>query len=402
MLSRAWSRFRARSLLRAFQDDPAFKAGRRIPILYVPGMFGTKFYDRDHQVFTWADYRGLLFRRPGEADFAPDAQDPQRVLANEVLHEFRMVPGLWSSLVTREVVDCLELGLGYRLHTDLFFLAYDWRKDFRTLGSLVELEIARIRAQFGPEQKIILIGQSIANMGLRYWLRQCDARNRQAIAKWYAFGPPWLGTWDAVHMLQEGYWPASRRHHGFAASGVARCPSVFQLLPAESCMVDHQGRPVADFDIFNARHWPTHGLPVHHADLQQQLDQAKDFAQAIAGTHEAEARIPQTWFVTDNNAAVSAALRGQPGQAALTLLSNVRKLAPELLPAVSEIGDDHFPLRHITQAPCGPLVRAPEAMPWGHNAVIISQSKDHRALINHGPNLQALVKDIATLHAAGH
>ncbi|MEY4763828.1 MAG: hypothetical protein RI907_501 [Pseudomonadota bacterium] len=368
-----------------------------MPVLYVAGILGSKLYDRQTQLHTWGDARGLLMRGADEAGFAPDARQPGRVLLNEALHEFSIVPGLLSSIVTRDVVNALEVGLGYRLNVDLFFMAYDWRADYRRLGERLENEVQRLQQQFGEDQPVLLIGQSVANLGLRYWLRHADARWRQAIGKWYAFGPPWQGTWNAVHMLQDGYWPGTRAFHGFAPEDVAQCPSTWQLLPAESRLADHDGSDIVGFDIYDAHHWREHGLPADVAQLQARLDDGRAFAQAVSGWHPADDAVPQTWFVNDSNLAVSRAVRGGPGQPALTTLDALRRQRPQLVPDLCEPGDDHIPLRHITQAPCGPLVSSHAAMPWGHNAVLIGQAADHRAQINHGPNLLALVRDIAAL-----
>jgi len=395
MISKVLSRLRAHAALRTLHTVERQENGRNLPVLYVPGIFGTKLYDRQRQVHLWGDYRGLLFRQPGEAGFEIDPNDPQRILADEPLHEFRILPGLFSSIVTRDVVNALEVGLGYRLGSDLFFLAYDWRVDYRLLGRSIELEIRRLQSRFGEHQKILLIGQSVANPAIRYWLRRCAPEMRESVAKWYAFGPPWRGTWNAVHMLQHGYWPASRKFHGFSAEAVATCPSVYQLLPAESALCDSHGTKIEGFDIFDATDWREAGLPHHHLGLKEQLAQARDFAAAISGTHQAEAAVPQTWFVNSANQAVSAALAGDGVTPAATTLKAIRERAPEVLERCLEIGDDHFPLRHITEAPCGPLVASLDAMPWGDNSVIIARAHDHRALINHAPNLFALVKDIA-------
>jgi len=395
MISKFLSRLRAHAVLRSLRTGEQSPARHNLPVLYVPGIFGTKLYDRQYQVHLWGDYRGLLFRQPGEAGFEIDPDNPQRILADEPLHEFRILPGLFSSIVTRDVVNTLEVGLGYRLGSDLFFLAYDWRVDYRLLGRLIELEIQRLQSRFGEHQKILLIGQSVANPAIRYWLRHCAPEMRESVAKWYAFGPPWRGTWNAVHMLQHGYWPASRKFHGFSAEAVGTCPSVYQLLPAESVLRDCHGARIEGFDIFDATHWREAGLPHQHANLGEQLALARHFAEEIAGTHTAEAAVPQTWFVNSANQAVSAALAGDGVTPAATTLKAIRERAPEVLERCLEIGDDHFPLRHITEAPCGPLVASLDAMPWGDNAVVISRAHDHRALINHAPNLYALVKDIA-------
>ncbi len=393
MISKALSRLRSHVVLRSSGQSPA----RRLPVLYIPGLFGTKLFDRQCGEYIWGDYRGLLFRQPHEADYGVDNTDPWRVLANQTLYEFQIVPGIFSSIVTRDVVNALEVGLGYRLDCDLFFLAYDWRADYRKLGRLIEIEIERLQSRFGADQKIIIIGQSVANMAVRYWLRECRPEMRESVAKWYAFGPPWRGSWNTINMMQNGYWPATRRFHGFSAEAVASCPSVYQLLPAESRLMDRHGEPVAGFDIFDANCWKDAGLPCQHPGLAGQLAQAREFSQAISETNAAEQSVPQTWFVNSANQAVSTAVSGHDGEPVAATVEAIRQRAPDLLARCLEVGDDHSPLRHVSEAPCGPLVASPDAVPWGDNAVVISQAHDHRALINHGPNLRVLVRDMARL-----
>lgn len=367
------------------------------PIIYLGGILGTQIYDREGQRFTWGSAKGLLRHDWDPLGFAPGGAHHHRALLNAQLHEFNIVPGLISSVITRDVLNVLEVGLGYREHVDLFFLGYDWRDDYRRLGARIENEIQRLRLQFGQDQQVILIGQSVANLGLRHWLRQTSPSFRSAIRKWYAFGPPWQGTWNAVHMLQEGCWPASKRINGFSAEAVARCPSTWQLLPTESRLCDRDGAPIEGFNIFDAHHWADNGLPSNIPNLQKWLDMGRAFAESVSGTQPSDTEVPQTWFANDRNLAVTAAVRGQTGTPALTTVEAIRKQAPRAMLAATELGDDHLPLRHLTHSACGPLVRHLDAMPWGRNSVLIGQAHDHRAQINHAPNLRALALDIAAL-----
>lgn len=397
MLTRAKARLRAHALMRPLRSSLRAARPHLPPIIYIGGILGTQIYDRAGQRFTWGSAKGLLRHDWDPLGFAPGSPHHHRALLNKQLHEFNIVPGLISSVITRDVLNALEVGLGYREHVDLFFLGYDWRDDYRRLGARIENEIQRLRLQFGQDQQVILIGQSVANLGLRHWLRQASPDFRAAVRKWYAFGPPWLGTWNAVHMLQEGCWPASKLVNGFSAEAVARCPSSWQLLPAESRLCDRHGNLVAGFDIFDANHWADNGLPSHIPNLQKWLDMGRTFAREVSGTQASDAEVPQTWFANDRNLAVTRAVQGQAGSPALTTVQAIRKKAPDAMQSATERGDDHLPLRHLTDRACGPLVRDLDAMPWGHNAVLIGQAHDHRAQINHAPNLQALAQDIAAL-----
>jgi hypothetical protein len=386
--------------------DAGLRAGRNLPVIYLPGILGIKLHDRDHQVDIWGDAGGLLRRRAHHADF--DLHDDSRVVAVEPLHHFTIVPGLLRSQVTTHLVDVLAAALGYRVGRDLFFLSHDWRRDYRHTAARLAHEIARVRLDFGPRQRVIVIAQSVSNLAVRYWLRHADPAQRAAVARWYAFGPPWQGTYNAFKMLQAGYYPASRRFHGFSPAQVARYPSCYQLLPRRTRLIDRTGAVVDDFDPYLAEHWRAHRVAPAGFDLaasqerqtlQGLLDDARRFADETAGSDAREQQVPQVWFAGAANRAVTAAIREDDGVAVTD--AAIRARHPTLAERVLVEGDDHIPLRDLTEDACGPLVRDADAAPYGENFVFISQAPDHRALINHRPNLLAIARDMATLRGTG-
>lgn len=377
---------------------------KNLPVIYLPGILGVKLFDRRHHAYVWGDYRGLLFRDEQHAGYALGHDD--EILANEPLHHFRIVPGLVSTHVTTGLVRTLESALGYRVGRDLFFVGHDWRKDYRLVAQRVEMEIRRVQWDFGKRTPIIVIGQSMSNLAIRYLLRTCTPEIRDSVAKWYAFGPPWQGTFNALTMLRKGYYPATTRFHGFSPSDAATYDSCYQLLPREAQLLDASGRNVSGFDIYDVACWIDYGLgspdlarhrPAERQSLQVRLDGAKQFGDAISGTDPREERVPQTWFAGNRNWAVRAAIADAGG--AVVTGRAIRQRHPTLAPLALARGDDHIPLSHLTDNACGPLVRSYDGIPYGESYVLVGQPRDHRALINYPPNLRALAMDIAAVRS---
>ncbi len=396
---------RARSVARQVADSAAVTAGRRnLPIIYVPGILGVKLHDRCSGVDIWGAPGPILFPKPHHKSYAVD--ETGDVVASGTLHHFSIVPGLVDTLVTADVALTLKHSFGYQEGRDLVFLDHDWRRDYRLVAQRIEHEIRRIQMDYGRRQRVLLIGQSMANLAIRLMVRHCSPAIRDSIAKWYAFGPPWQGTYNALKMLREGYYPAGRRFRGFTPAEVATYAPCYQLLPVHARLLAPDGRPVAGFDLLQADCWREHGVGdaaltagdrACMARLQARLDDAKVFASQVAGTDPQEQKVPQVWFAGDRNHAVTAAAADPAG--ALVTEQAIRTRHPGLVERTLAVGDDHIPLAHLTGTACGPIVRSRDAVPHGESYVLVGQAKDHRALINHPPNLHALAMDIAAVRS---
>ncbi|HEX8114934.1 MAG TPA: hypothetical protein VF516_44695, partial [Kofleriaceae bacterium] len=88
-----------------------------------------------------------------------------------------------------------------------------------------------------------------------------------------------------------------------------------------------------------------------------------------------------------------------PGGALVTE-DAIRERHPELAGRALAPGDDHIPLAHLTSDPPGPVIRSYDSIPHGERYLAIGTPKDHRALINYPPNLEALALDLAAVRAA--
>lgn len=408
-LNWGYSYLRSQSIARQLRQEGLGRTGKNLPVIYLSGILGSKLYDRQEQAQIWGDYKGVFFHKPHYAGYEYEDSDAHRdrVVANEHLHAFTIVPGLVDTLVTAELKQVLQAALGYKEGVDLFFMAHDWRADLRHLVNLLDDELTRIRARFGTNQKIILMGQSASNLAIRYWLRTTTDENREMIAKWYAFGPPWQGTFQALSMMETGYYPGTRYFHGFSADDITSYPSVYQLLPPKPEVVDLNGNLLSDFDIYRSECWQDYRLGPYRAsgleissvcqrareNLSQNLQRARELAASNEGHSVLEQSVPQVWFLSDNNLAVKKAV--YDGHRWYLETKMVQRDIPQLASQVLEKGDDHLPLSGLLVNRCGPVIRDLHYQPWGESFVYVSQARTHRALINHMPNLRLLAFDLA-------
>lgn len=397
---------RARAIARRVAEAP-WHGGKNPPIIYVPGILGVKLHDRVHHADIWGTAGAILRRDPRHADFdVPEDHDEDTgdrdVVATETLHHFPIATRALTTLVTAELVAVLERALGYRLGHDLIFLNHDWRRDYRLVAQRLQLEIERIRLDFGKRQRVIVIGQSVANLAVRLFVRTAPPHLHGSILRWYAFGPPWRGTFNALKMLREGYYPASSRFHGFSPRAASTFAPCYQLLPQRAPLLDDRGEAIAGFDVYDAACWTTFGLgdpSVPRDLLQRRLDDARAFAADVSGSHPRDADVDQVWFAGAANHAVIAGIADPGG--ALVAEAAIRARHPGLAERALAIGDDHLPLEHLTSEAPGPVIRSYDSLPHGERYVAIGMAKDHRALINYPPNLEALALDVAAVRARG-
>ncbi|EKT60039.1 lipase/acyltransferase domain-containing protein [Providencia sneebia] len=370
-----------------------------LPIIYLPGIMGSQLYDRQKKTLIWGDYKSLIRKNDYEYHHSPS-----QIGANQ-LHYFPVIPKLYDNLITAPLKLVLEKSLGYRDGVDLFFLGHDWRADHRQLAELLDTEIRRIKYLYGEQQKFLLIAHSASNCAIRYYLQSASPEIRQSIAKWYAFGPPWQGTFQSLALMQSGYYAGGRLFHGFTADEIASCPSAYQLLPCFPQLIDKQGNLITDFDIYDEECWKAFHLGPYRMGVKKLSDQqrrvrdqlaenlfsAKTFAERVSTRTVAEQAVPQTWFISDNHITVKRAIYDQ-GRLYLTA-SDI----PNLIDMALTKGDDHLPLDGLLMGWEKAIVRDGEPQPFGEEYVFINQAKTHRALVSYMPNLRSLALDIATL-----
>ena len=411
----AWGRSMA--IARQLQQRGLTSPCANLPIIYIPGIIGSKLYDTRSRVNVWGDPMPLLRPKPEHASYALDEsgltawerrhepmKEPPRTIATEQLHSFAVIPKLVETLVTKELAYVLENALGYKEGRDLFFLGHDWRQDYRLLSLRLDEQMQRIRTVYGQNCKVVVIGQSVASLAIKFWLLNTDEANLNSVARWYSFGPPQQGTFHALSMLHGGYYPASQKFRGFAPSDIRTCPSCYQLMPAQPRVMSHKGTMIEDFSFYDPACWQAYGLgPWHEAHqgefspdaLKQYLALGQVFNEALNEKPERLKKVSQAWFLGDANRAVYAAVA--VGKKLLFTAKTIQKEAADVAAKALVKGDDHLPLVDFARQPNGAFVRNYENIPYGENYMLVGQPKDHRALINYGANLKALAFDLAVV-----
>ncbi|MDR0218806.1 MAG: hypothetical protein LBI71_07990 [Enterobacteriaceae bacterium] len=390
-------------LTKQLRDTGLINNKLNLPIIYLPGILGSQLYDRHTKTLIWGDYKSLIRKHDYEY-----SHENTSIGATQ-LHYFTVVPKLFDNLITAPLKLVLEKSLGYREGIDLFFLAHDWRADHRQLSAQLDAEIQRVKCLYGEQQKFLLIAHSASNCAIRYYLQSASSEIRESIAKWYAFGPPWMGTFQALALMESGYYAGGSLFHGFTANEIASCPSAYQLLPCSPQLIDKQGNQITDFDIYDEDCWKAFHLGPYRAEIKELSDQlqrireqlashlhsAKTFAERVSMRTQAEQSVPQTWFLSDNHLTVKRAVYDQ-GRLHLTA-NTIERNYPHLTEIALTKGDGHLPIDGLLEGWKSAIVRGSQPHPFGEEYVFINQARTHRALVSHMPNLYSLAFDIATL-----
>lgn len=363
-------------------------------VIFIPGLLGVKLYDQVNQELLWGDGKSTLFKRKNYGHINLDSNG---AIPYGEIDTFPIIPKLLESLVYYEIKKSLQLGCSLNVDDNLLFLSYDWRKDYRHLADALDQQIKDVLKQKGENTPIILIGQSMSNLAVQYYLNHYQAA---PIKRWYAFGPPWKGSFNSLEMMESGYYPAGQHFNGFSSELIASYPSSFQLLPAHAEIVDLKGQLIHSFNIYDADQWRYYNIANSEDwykgdDLQDKLDDALRFQTEVKVNHQAACNYSRVWFVGDKNLATTRGLWDKR-QGKLTV--SPKKLAkhyPQVLQQETlAIGDEHIPLEQFTQEPCGALIRDFSIAPLNSSYIAIGQAKDHRALINYSPNIDLLIKDL--------
>lgn len=285
-------------------DGPAPAARPRsapeVPVVFVPGITGTKLRDRVTGEVVWGTGALLISPRDGGYAFAlptgtgPD--DETRLEAFEVIEEMSLA-GVIRQRVYRPIIETLE-GEGYR-HGDFaaprpgdtaFLFPYDWRRSNVLSARRLAEGLERLRAARGgngsraDRLQVDLVCQSNGAHICRYLLRYGGAPLEEAEAG-HAVPLPWLevrklilvgssngGSLRILRELDRGrnYIPLIGRK--LQPETTFTFPSVYQDLPVyrSDLFVDAEGRKL-DIDLFDAESWRRHGWSVFSRSARRRL-----------------------------------------------------------------------------------------------------------------------------------
>lgn len=208
------------------------KIRERNPVVIVPGLMGSELWRGSERM--WPNVRAL-FSRP-EIFRLPEFEPMEaRGLVGEVV----IVPNLIKQEQYNRLGDYLVEGLGYERGKDVFEFPYDWRQDVRNssqkLGEAIE--------KWGIEPPITIIAHSLGCLVTRYYVERLGGKDK--VGRMVMIGGPHSGVPNAVSFLHSG---PDILPFGLLGDRLRDIlitfPSIYQILPTYSCVVDQEGRMI--------------------------------------------------------------------------------------------------------------------------------------------------------------
>jgi pSer/pThr/pTyr-binding forkhead associated (FHA) protein len=204
----------------------------RNPVVIVPGLMGSELWRGNERM--WPNVRALfsrpeIFRLP---EFEPmDA----RGLVGEVV----IVPNLIKQEQYNRLGDYLVEGLGYERGKDVFEFPYDWRQDVRDSSQKLGEAIENWRI----DPPITIIAHSLGCLVTRYYVERLGGKDK--VGRLVMIGGPHSGVPNAVSFLHSG---PDILPFGLLGDRLRDIlitfPSIYQILPTYSCVVDQEGRMI--------------------------------------------------------------------------------------------------------------------------------------------------------------
>jgi hypothetical protein len=268
----------------------------RTPLVFVPGITGSKLRERETGEIVFGLGRNVLWPHDGGYGIAL----PVAAGADDRLEAFAVVDRVRFGFETVEVfgslIELLEES-GYRLGDldapeageTLFPFPYDWRRDAIESARELSAKLAHLRQARGDERlPVVLICQSTGAHVCRYLVKYGGASLAEAEAGQGA-PPDWLRVERVVLIsTSNGGSPRTLREldrgrRYVRVFGRVLRPEVFftfrslyQDLPClrDDLFVDASGRALA-VDLCDARSWQRYGWSVYAEDAAQRLAQEK-------------------------------------------------------------------------------------------------------------------------------
>lgn len=271
--------------------------GGHVPVIFVPGVTGTKLRDPESEELVWGSARQLFFPRDRGARFAlplvggaspaGSAHPQAHYDAPEPLWQLRL-PG-WTKRIYRPLLERFEQA-GYRYGDlaapgpadDFFFFNYDWRYGNLESVKRLDRQLEALSAARG-DTEVDLVCQSNAAKICR-WLAKygtLDLDDAEAGASWQRgyrirklvlVGASNNGALRVLQLLLQGrtYVPLVGRN--LAPEVFFTLRPLFEDLPAtrDDLFFDQSGRILA-VDLFDARNWVEYGWSIFGRKAQARL-----------------------------------------------------------------------------------------------------------------------------------
>jgi pimeloyl-ACP methyl ester carboxylesterase len=159
------------------------------------------------------------------------------IVADRLLPDLHLLPGLWKIDGYSEVSDMIERRFAVERGKNFFHFPYDWRRDNRVSARKLQKQthtwLNAWRQRSGNDDaRLILIGHSMGGLVARYFLEVLEGwRSTRALI---TFGTPYRGSLNAVNALSNGM-----KKGPFGLLDLTRLArsltSLYQLLPTYRC-----------------------------------------------------------------------------------------------------------------------------------------------------------------------
>jgi pimeloyl-ACP methyl ester carboxylesterase len=269
---------------------------RRVPVILVPGMLGSRLARRDTGEELWpggtaklltSGYEDLVLRiDPVTLEPLDDGLEPSGLFDAAVGQDFygRITRAL------REVGGYLPSRAGQRIvqqKARMYVFTYDWRQDnVATVRKLDEF-IEQIRRDYGdPALRVDVIAHSMGGLIVRYFQRYgtddvldgnafpVTGAGAAKLRRVVLLGVPNQGATAAIHKFLNGYQVGISR---LPTEGVATMPGLFQFFPhpAVDWVVSNQGRPLG-LDLFDVDTWRRYRWSIFDSRVQRRIAHRPD------------------------------------------------------------------------------------------------------------------------------
>jgi len=263
-------------------------AKEKRPIIFVPGVLGSRLINGDTGENVWVNIRRSKdddMRLPMSPNLAANRD---KLVANQVLDKIKIIKYFPKISVYQGVVDFFQTA-GYKRgdwenptldgaagdHDTYYLFAYDWRRDNVESAAKLLQQIDQLRRKLGkPNLKFDILAHSMGGLVARYAAMYGRAdltdnpRPNWEGTKYFndvcLFGTPNEGAMEALDTMLNGLTFATfagRRHLGVLNSEVAlSSPALFELLPHGDSLnfYDEDLQPM-QVDIYDPATWKTYG-----------------------------------------------------------------------------------------------------------------------------------------------
>jgi len=274
--------------------EPLVRLEPKTPVVFVPGLSGSKLRDPATDKLVWGSAGRLFFPRDGGYSLAlpldPAQRERQGFEAVDVVRRMRI--GLINVDIYGGLIDLLESN-GYQLgdlenpdpQDTLFIFPYDWRYNNVAIAADLAEKLERLRSARGePVLRLHMIVHSNAARIARYVMKYGGASLDDAeagragppagihVEKLLLIGTANGGATNGFSNMLQGRTYAPLLGKKFTPEVIFSFEAAFETLPAyrDDLFFDEDGEPL-DVDVFDADNWERYGWSIYERGSAKRL-----------------------------------------------------------------------------------------------------------------------------------